>query len=108
VGAAGALLNERFGPPLLLGRRLATRLPDALSGLNIAGGAVYDALVALAAKEHGCELATRDGRAKATYEAVGVRVIVVEQSRLERNRLNFRIVGMGGPLTDEVSAYPWT
>jgi predicted nucleic acid-binding protein len=75
---AAHLLNERFGPPLLLGRRLATRLPDVLSGLNIAGGAVYDALVALAAKEHGCELATRDGRAKATYETVGVRVIVVE------------------------------
>jgi hypothetical protein len=38
---------------------------------------VYDALVALAAKEHGYELATSGARAKATYEAVGVGVIVV-------------------------------
>jgi hypothetical protein len=29
------------------------KLPDTLSRLGIAGGAVYDALVALAAKEHG-------------------------------------------------------
>lgn len=40
------------------------------------GGAVYDALVALAAAEHGADLATRDKRAKATYETVGVRVLV--------------------------------
>jgi predicted nucleic acid-binding protein len=52
------------------------RLPDVLSGLGISGGAVYDALVALAAAEHGAELATRDARARATYETVGVRVVV--------------------------------
>jgi predicted nucleic acid-binding protein len=47
-----------------------------LSRLGIAGGAVYDALVALAALEHGADLVTRDARAKATYDTVGVRVIV--------------------------------
>jgi predicted nucleic acid-binding protein len=47
-----------------------------LSGLGIAGGAVYDALVALAAKEHDMVLATRDARARGTYDAVGVKVIV--------------------------------
>ncbi len=47
-----------------------------LGRLGIAGGAVYDALVALAAAEHGAELATRDGRARATYETVGVRVVL--------------------------------
>ena len=52
-------------------------LPDTLSHLGIAGGAVYDALVALAAKEHGAALATRDARARGTYDAVGVAVIVV-------------------------------
>jgi predicted nucleic acid-binding protein len=52
------------------------RIPDVLSQLGIAGAAVYDALVALAAVEHGADLATRDVRAKATYEAVGARVIV--------------------------------
>ncbi len=55
---------------------MARRLPEVLSRLGIAGGAVYDAIVALAALEHGAALATRDARAKATYETVGVRVIV--------------------------------
>ena len=36
-----------------------------------------DALMALAAKEHGAALATRDARARGTYDAVGVEVIVV-------------------------------
>ena len=54
-----------------------TRKPDTLSRLGIAGGAVYDALVALAAKEHGAALATRDARARGTYDAAGVAVIVV-------------------------------
>lgn len=74
---AARLLDERFGPPLLLGTGTAERLPQVLSALGIAGGAAYDALVALAAVEHGTELATRDARAKATYDAVGVRVVVV-------------------------------
>jgi hypothetical protein len=37
---------------------------------------VYDALVALAAVEHRASLATRDTRAKGTYEAVGANVII--------------------------------
>lgn len=73
---AARVLRERFAQPLLLGARATRRLPDVLSRLGLAGGAVYDALVALAAAEHGAELATRDARAKATYEAVGVRVTV--------------------------------
>jgi predicted nucleic acid-binding protein len=43
--------------------------------MEIAGGAVYDALVALAAAEHGADLATRDARAKDTYDRVGAHVI---------------------------------
>ena len=73
---AARLLDERFVEPLLLGPGVARRLPDVLGRLGIAGGAVYDALVALAAAEHGADLATRDARAKATYETVGVRVIL--------------------------------
>lgn len=75
---AARLLSERFVQPLLLGPEVAARLPDVLSRLGIAGGAVPDALVALAAREHGAALATRDARAKATYDMVGVRVIVAE------------------------------
>ncbi len=73
---AARLLNERFAQPLLLSNETAARLPDVLSRLGIAGGAVYDALVALAAADHGAQLATRDARARATYETVGVRVVV--------------------------------
>ena len=74
---AARLLNERFAAPFMLSRPLARKLPDTLSRLGIAGGAVYDALVAMAAKEHGTTLATRDARARGTYDVVGVTVIVV-------------------------------
>ena len=73
---AARLLSERFEDSLLLGPETAGRIQDVLSQLGIAGGAVYDGLVALTAKEHGAELATRDLRAKATYDMVGVRVVV--------------------------------
>jgi toxin FitB len=74
---AARLLSARFSPPLLLSNSRARKLPDTLSRLGVAGGAVYDAIVALAAKEHGAALATRDARARGTYDAVGVKVIVV-------------------------------
>jgi len=73
---AARLLGERFREPLLLGPEVAGRLPEVLGRLGIAGGAVYDALVALAAVEHGADLVTRDVRARATYETVGARVVV--------------------------------
>lgn len=73
---AARLLDERFSEPVLLGPETAGRLPAVLSRMGIVGGAVYDALVALAAAEHGADLATRDARARATYETVGARVIV--------------------------------
>jgi toxin FitB len=74
---AARLLSARFSAPLVLSSSRTRTLPDTLARLGIAGGAVYDALVALAAKEHGATLATRDARARGTYDAVGVTVIVV-------------------------------
>lgn len=74
---AARLVRTRFSPAFLLGTRTARRLPVLLSGLGIAGGAVYDALVGLAAVEHGVDLATRDARARDTYERVGARVVTV-------------------------------
>jgi toxin FitB len=74
---AARLLDARFSAPLVLSASRSRKLPDTLSRLGIAGGAVYDALVALAAKEHGMDLATRDARARGTYDAVGVKVIIV-------------------------------
>jgi predicted nucleic acid-binding protein len=73
---AARLISERFTVPLPLGRRISQRLPTILADLKIAGGAVYDALVALAAVEHDATLATRDNRARATYELVGANVVV--------------------------------
>jgi toxin FitB len=73
---AARLIRERFVPPLLLSAKASRRIADVLSELGIAGGAVYDALVALAAVEHDADLATRDLRAKATYDAVGARVVI--------------------------------
>ena len=74
---AAHLIAERFAAPLLLEPGASRRLPEILAGLGIAGGAVYDAMVALAATERGCVLATRDGRARTTYESVGARVEIV-------------------------------
>ncbi|MHB8394609.1 MAG: PIN domain-containing protein [Candidatus Dormibacteria bacterium] len=73
---AARLLADRFAMPYLLGDDSASHLPQMLSRLGIAGGAVYDAMVALAAVEHGVPLATRDARARGTYEKVGARVFI--------------------------------
>ncbi|HET9117867.1 MAG TPA: type II toxin-antitoxin system VapC family toxin [Pseudonocardiaceae bacterium] len=73
---AARLMADRFTSPLLPDPETARRLPDLLSGMEIAGGAVYDALVALAALENKVDLATRDARARDTYEKVGVAVVI--------------------------------
>jgi toxin FitB len=74
---AARLLEARFELPLVLSGPEAQQVHRTLSRLGLAGGAVYDGLVALAAKEHGLPLATRDARARGTYDAVGVDVILV-------------------------------
>jgi toxin FitB len=74
---AARLLDARFTTPLTLSGSRAGKVYATLSRLGIAGGAVYDGLVALAAQEHGLPLATRDARARGTYDAVGVKVILV-------------------------------
>ncbi|MEA2167435.1 MAG: hypothetical protein QOF76_735 [Solirubrobacteraceae bacterium] len=74
--AAADLMARRFERPLMLSDSTAASLPTVLSALSVAGGAVYDAMVGLAAVEHDIQLATRDARAQATYHAVGARVIV--------------------------------
>lgn len=77
AGDAARLLDARFAAPLVLSADAARKVHSTLSRLGVAGGAVYDALVALAAEENGTALATRDARARGTYDAVGVTVIVV-------------------------------
>lgn len=73
---AARLLAARFAEPLLLGEQTARQLPQVLAGLDIAGGAAYDALVALAARDQGATLATLDARARGTYEIVGVTAVL--------------------------------
>lgn len=65
------LLDANFDQPALLDVKTAASLPSQLAPLGIAGGAVYDAMVALAARDNALPLATRDRRAAATYAAVG-------------------------------------
>jgi predicted nucleic acid-binding protein len=72
---AARLLRERFSEPLLLDAATQRRLPEILAERDISGGAVYDALVALAAVQHNLPLATRDARAKGTYDALGANVV---------------------------------
>ena len=55
----------------------AARLSLRLSELGIAGGSVYDALVAMTAVVHDLVLVTRDRRALPTYAALGARVEVL-------------------------------
>lgn len=74
---AHRLINDRFAPAYLIPARTARTLPTVLATLGITGGATYDALVGLAAKAGGAQLATRDGRAAATYRAVGVDVELI-------------------------------
>lgn len=47
---------------------------DRLAAAGVAGGAVYDALVGLAALAHGLPLLTADRRAAGTYARLGVAV----------------------------------
>ncbi|MGI5129015.1 PIN domain-containing protein [Pseudonocardia sp. CA-107938] len=70
-------LMAQLDDPLLLGPGRGGHIPAMLAEAGVSGGAVYDGLVALAAAQHRVTLATRDARARRTYEAVGADVVVV-------------------------------
>lgn len=70
--AVSRLLTANFPDSRFLSAQGAAHLLGRLAALGIAGGAVYDALVAAAAAEHGLTLATRDRRAAETYRALDV------------------------------------
>ncbi|MGV0749067.1 PIN domain-containing protein [Mycolicibacter heraklionensis] len=69
------LIDENFAQPLALSVRAARVFHRECAGKGVTGGATYDALVALTAREHRVPLATRDARARSTYEALGVTVL---------------------------------
>lgn len=73
MGAVVATFLERaFGRPLTLGDRRRQRLVTRLAQAGIEGGAVYDALIAMTAEQHGALLVTLDARAALTYARCGV------------------------------------
>lgn len=77
---AAALIDDNFPEECALPPSIAAAVHRALSALGVSGGATYDGLVALAARENARILVTRDARARATYEAVGARVEVLVAS----------------------------
>ena len=64
------LLSASFPSTRFLSSRGATSLLARLEGLGIAGGSIYDALVAAAAIEHGSRWSRGDLRALDTYRAL--------------------------------------
>jgi predicted nucleic acid-binding protein len=76
---AATLLRANFdGRVVDLGRRSVLGFVEDLAAWQLAGGAVYDALIGETARRAGATLVTRDARAAATYRAVGVRVELLE------------------------------
>ncbi len=68
-----AFLSETFSrPPLALPARAHLRVIEQAAASGIAGGGIYDALIAATVRHTRGRLLTRDQRAAATYERVGV------------------------------------
>lgn len=74
---AGRLLAHDFPATGFLAEAAAAGLGAELARLGISGGAVYDALVGAAARQHGRPLLTGDARARSVYEALGVELEVI-------------------------------
>ncbi len=71
-------LRQRFRSPLLtLPTSRHLRLIEEAVAAGLAGGAVYDALIAATARHAGATLLSRDRRAAATYEVLGVKYELV-------------------------------
>jgi predicted nucleic acid-binding protein len=70
--AVAQLLAHNFPGSQFLSTQSAQRLHSRLASLGIAGGAVYDALVAATAAEQGIALVTRDRRAAETYRVLDI------------------------------------
>lgn len=70
------LIDDNFETQILEPSR-AAGIHREFARLGVVGGAVNDGLIALAALTNGSVLATRDGRARSTYEAIGASVHLV-------------------------------
>jgi len=74
-----AFLAERFPEaPLVLPARAHLELVEMSARNGLAGGAIYDALIAATARHAGATLLTRDQRARSIYEGMQVRYELVD------------------------------
>lgn len=72
-------LAERFpDAPLVLPARAHLELLDTSARTGLAGGAIYDALIAATAQRAGATLLTRDRRARAVYDRMKVRYELID------------------------------
>lgn len=69
---ARTAIARAFGEPILLSVPQQLALLRRLGELGVSGGMTYDALVGEAARVHRRTLLTRDRRARATYDLLGV------------------------------------
>ncbi len=75
--AAGGVVREFLarnfeGRVVTLSAQATIDVVGTLTELGIIGGAAYDAVVALVAREAGVPLLTLDDRARSTYERIGI------------------------------------
>ena len=75
---AHRVMAESFSGTVTMHQSTAADAVTILAGASIAGGAVYDGVVALAARDNAITLATRDARALATYTALGITTLLVQ------------------------------
>jgi predicted nucleic acid-binding protein len=71
------VLGHNFPASAFLGEDEAAELGRDLVRLGISGGAVYDALVGAAARQHHLKLISSDMRARPVYEALGVAIEII-------------------------------
>lgn len=74
---AATLIDGNFPRRVALPETTAEELHRTLSEAGVSGGSTYDGMVALAARENGLPLVTRDARARTTYDALGVQTVVL-------------------------------
>lgn len=77
---AAKMIATNFPASRHLSAAAAAALVEELAEAGISGGAIYDGLVAGAAREHRLRLATRDGRALETYRAIGTSIELIGEA----------------------------
>lgn len=71
------LVAHNFPGSVFLGEPDSVGLGPEIARIGVSGGAVYDALVGAAARQHGRRLVSADARAVSVYGALGVEVELI-------------------------------